>query len=120
MIFDSQLFKFRYPEFSLIADQTLESCFNEATLYCDNSPSSRVTDEAVRMQLLNMLTAHIVKINNLDMVGRVSEATEGTVTVKTDFPLKANSNMSWYAQTKYGSAYWAATSKFRTMRYVSG
>ena len=53
------------------------------------------------------------------LVGRINNATEGSVTVGTDMgqvPFTA----AWFLQTKYGAAFWQATAPFRTMQYVPG
>ena len=76
--------------------------------------------------LLNMLTAHIAALNaplggqpSSPLVGRVSNATEGTVTVATDNQYPPGS-VQWYQQTKYGAAFWAASAQYRTAIYAPG
>ena len=76
--------------------------------------------------LLGMVTAHIAALNAplsghpaSTLVGRISSATEGSVTVATqnDYP---PGTAQWWQQTKYGAAFWAASAQFRTARYVHG
>ena len=124
--FDPAAFSERYPEFSTASTPLLTRFFDEATLYCANTPAAIVSDTTERELLLNMLTAHIGAIyfgangnDPSELVGRISDASEGSVSVRSEMnevPGKA----AWYMQTKYGASYWAATAKYRQMRYVSG
>jgi hypothetical protein len=114
----------RYPEFAGVAQPLAQLYFNEATLYCDNAGSGPVNDAPTLSLLLNMLTAHIAQLNAAlngqaasPLVGRVSEATEGSVSVRTDMPAMPGS-AAWFQQTKYGLAFWQATAQFRTFRPV--
>lgn len=79
-----------------------------------------------RQRLLGLLTAHIAKlfapINGVaspDFVGRISNASEGSVSVGIDFP-GVTPNGAWYQTTKYGAMFWALTARYRTMRYFPG
>lgn len=124
--FDPTAFKLYYPEFSTLSDALLGMYFAEATLYLSNLPTSKVQDVGQRSLLLNMLVAHIAALKAgvngqaaSPLVGRISQAAEGTVSVSTDMgdqPPEA----AWYLQTKYGAEYWAVTAPFRTARYVPG
>ena len=107
-----------------MTEATATAYFNEAGLYCDNTACSLITDEAKRLLLLNMLTAHIAAINSgiggqpaSPLVGRINSATEGSVSVQTE-NIYPPGTVQWYQSTKYGAAYWAATAQYRTMRYM--
>jgi len=113
----------RYPEFTTVAQASVEACFPEACLYCNNTNASPVTDLSMRTMFLNMLTAHIVALNfGLNgqsapgVVGRISSAKEGSVSVSTEY--KANEYAQWFLQTKYGASFWQASSQFRSFRYA--
>jgi hypothetical protein len=126
VVFDPAAFKQRYPEFDSVSDDLLSAYFYEATIYLDNTDESRVKDLGFRTVLLWMLTAHIAAINAgvngesaSPLVGRINNATEGSVSVGTDMgqvPFTA----AWFLQTKYGAAFWQATAPLRTMQYVPG
>lgn len=126
VIFNPLLFKRRYQEFNSVDNGLLEMYFAEATLYLNNTDSSRVSDVNQRAMLLNMLTAHIAVMNGTGaneqgasgLVGRVSSASEGSVSVSTDFGPTTNSQ-AWYSQTTYGAQYWAATASLRTVQYIA-
>ncbi len=118
----------RYPELATSVNSSVaQMYFNEATLYCDNSPTTVISNNTGQLaMLLNMLTAHIAQLNaplngqaSSSLVGRISNATEGSVTVGIENNYAAGS-AQWFQQTKYGAAFWAATVKYRSMRYVPG
>lgn len=121
--FDPAKFKARYPEFASLSDDTLTGYFGEASIYHCNDGTGPVCDPNVQLTLLNMMTAHIAAryaiINGKaasPIVGRISNASEGSVSVGTqnDYP---PGTAQWYQQTKYGSDYWIATSPYRRFLY---
>lgn len=122
VVFDPAAFKLAYPQFAAIADAQLQNYFNLATLYLSNTDCSVVQDIQKRTTLLNLLTAHIGFLSGAlnpggtpGLVGRVSGATEGSVSVTTDFP--ANPNGAWFNQTSWGAMFWQATLSLRSFRY---
>lgn len=124
--FDLAAFRVRYPEFASVPDVLLEAYFEEAQIYLNNTGTSPVTREGLRSALLNMLVAHIAALNATvngqapsPLVGRLSSATEGSVSVSADAGTMERGE-AWYASTKYGWAYWNATRAYRTARYIPG
>jgi hypothetical protein len=124
--FDYATWSARYPNFSNVAQPTVAALWNEATLYLDNSGNSPVQDAGQQQSLLGMLTAHLAQLNFGDasnpaspIVGRISSATQGSVSVSADLPNVVGS-AAWFAQTKYGLAYWQAMAPYRTARYIPG
>ena len=123
--FDPAAFIIRYPEFSSANPAMLGMLFNEACYYCDNTDNSQVQDIPTRTAFLWMLTAHITALNigtngkaANTLVGRISDAKEGSVSVKADMGTTSEA-AAWYQQTKYGAAYWRASSGFRAMLYIA-
>lgn len=116
----------RYPELAGSVDAGLAAIyFTEATLYLDNTDCSPVTDVATRLALLNMIVAHIAKLNATingaapsGLVGRISSATQGSVSVSVDGGTGSEAG-AWFQQTTYGAAFWRATAPYRTMQYVA-
>lgn len=115
----------RYPEFTGVDPSLVQLYFNEATIYCRNDGVGPVSTDAIQTTLLNMLTAHICQLNaaingqdSSQIVGRISNASQGSVSVTTEMNLPGSA--AWFAQTKYGVAYWQATAPYRTMRYMPG
>lgn len=124
--FDYALWSQRYPELSGSVDELLgQAYFDEATMYLDNTDGSIVCDVSRRAVLLNMITAHIAKLNaslngqeSSPLVGRITNATEGSVSVAVDYGVQSAS-AAWWLQTKYGAAAWQAMAQYRTFRYVA-
>jgi hypothetical protein len=135
--FDYAAWALRYPSLAAsVSGPLAQAYFDEAQLYCDNTRYSPVLNVSVRAVLLNMLVAHIAQLNlptggsggssggnggsagaPSPLVGRISNATEGSVSVQTQMDLPPGS-AQWFNQTPYGAAFWAATATYRTMRYV--
>lgn len=125
-----------------------QSYFDIASLYCDNSDGAqpipitlmenglwgwtgqRATGSPIRsipqrQILLGMLTAHVAALNaplngqpSPTLIGRISSASEGSVSVSVVYPDIAGAE--WYTQTKYGAAFWEATKQYRIGRYFPG
>jgi len=129
--FDQTLFLTRYPEFADVNPTLLGMYFAEAGLFLDNSGAGVIQDPNQQLILMNMLTAHIAELNRLttgpdgtahavnQLVGRVSSATQGTVTLQADYS-SPEGIQQWLDQTKYGAAYNAATAGYRLFRYRAG
>lgn len=124
--FDPAAFQAAFPEFATLTQGQCEAQFALATLYLDNSVNSRVQQIENRAPLLNLLTAHLCKLNcgangaaPSQLVGRISTATEGSVTVGTEMPDQPR-GAAWYQQTKYGAQYWTASARWRQARFVPG
>ena len=124
--FDYSLWQTCYPEFASVSSGLASFAWAQAELYLNNTAGSVVWDSSRagrRNLLLNMLTAHIVKLmpgpgGEAAPVGRISNASEGSVSVAFDMP--ASPNAAWFMQTQYGAAFWQATAQYRTMRYNPG
>jgi len=130
VVFNYASWAARYPELSASVGQAqAQAYFNEAQLYVDNTPCSIIPNAAPVYQraiFLNMVTAHICALNAAlngqpasPLVGRISSATEGSVSVATENQYPPGTPQ-WYQQSKYGAAYWTASAMFRTMNYVPG
>lgn len=123
VVFDSAMFKARYSEFAPVQNATLGAFFQEATLYLSNQDNSPVQNLTTRAVMLNMLTAHVAYLAGAlaadgkpPPVGRVSQASEGSVSVGLEYAAPGSS--AWFSQTPYGAAFWQATRSLRGMRYV--
>ena len=123
-VFDYNAWVARYPEFRAVPFQQAEAFYVEAALYHDNTTSSPVSDAGQQALLMHMMTAHIAALNgysdNSGLVGRVSQASEGSVSVSADWIDAKTQREAWCNQTRYGAAYWAATGRFRRFAYVPG
>lgn len=120
----------RYPEFSGVPQTAAQGYFDEATIYLRNDGTSPISTTALQAMLLNMLTAHIAALYAAQsqrngggapgLVGRISDAAEGSVSVSTDMGAEQPGSAAWFQQTPYGASYWQATAQYRTARYRAG
>lgn len=122
--FDYSAWATRYPELAgAVSDVLAASLFAEAGLYLDNTDASIVADPGIRLILLNMIVAHLAVMGGAlnggvptGQVGRVSSASEGSVSVSLDTGLSAGT-AAWWSLTAYGFNFWAATKRYRMMHY---
>jgi len=119
----------QYPQFSNVTSAQAQVYFNQATLYLDNTPTSPLAgDPTTLTTLLYLITAHIAQLwTNLATaggaaqnapVGRISAATQGSISVQTVYATPASDLAAWFYQTQYGASFWAATTYLRTARYI--
>jgi hypothetical protein len=131
-VFDDAAWRALYPELAGAVSQARAALlFVQAGLYLDNTDASPVADPAMRLLLLDMIVAHLATVGMTlgsdaqgnatltpsGVVGRVSSATEGSVSVTTETGL-APGSAGWWAQTTYGFDYWAATARYRRGFYA--
>lgn len=123
-VFDPVLFKEIYPQFKDFSDELLEFFFEKAeSTLLDNTECACVPIKE-RKFLFYLLVAHYAELQqrinegNSSLVGRVSSASEGSVSISTEFNLGTSSVGQWLNQTPYGSEYWMAISKYKTALYV--
>lgn len=124
---DIPRFRAMLPEFSNVDEALLPFLFAQATDYLDNTDFSLVIDPAKRERLLYLLMAHIAYLRYGDskgnggsgMVGRISSASEGSVSVSSDLgPIEFR--YAWYTQSPRGMEYWQATKVYRMANYYPG
>jgi hypothetical protein len=131
VVFDPTAFLAEYPEFNtapnVVSDARANSMFLIAsTTLLDNTDNGPVMDLTQRTQLFYLLVAHLLllygtsdtpMLNNAPP-GRISSATEGTVSSQFEYQVpQGSAMMAWFLQTKYGALYWTATAAFRSSRY---
>jgi hypothetical protein len=124
--FDYGLWSTRYPEFSNVSAMQAELLWEEAAIYHRNDGGGPVTSIPMQQAMLNMLVAHLAMLNYgtaaapaSGLVGRISSATQGSVSVSADLT-GAPGTAIWFSQTSYGLSYWQATAVFRSMHYRRG
>lgn len=123
-------FKLNYPEFTSTPDARTLVMFGIAEQsLLDNSDGSPVMDTAYRTQLFYMLVAHLLVLLGTGSggapgtinapPGRLSSATEGTVSTAFEYNMPQGSAMAaWYLQSKYGAMFWTSTARFRSAIYI--
>lgn len=127
VIWNPELFRQLYPEFAAASDAFLRGMFVKAcSQYLDNTDTSVVENAEERELLLFDLVAHMAFLRGYGkagdrggLVGRISSASEGSVSVSVENPGNNDSSW-WYMQSPYGADYWQATAPYRTMRYYPG
>jgi hypothetical protein len=120
-IFDVASFRAAYPAFATNPpDATLQMYFALAgEVWLRNDGTGPVRTVALQTALMNMLVAHLTQLfsgpdgnDPSGLVGRIASATEGSVTVSTEY--QSTMNSAWFDQTPYGAAFWQATAAFRS------
>ena len=122
-----------FPTFGCLTQEQVGAYFNIATLYVANDASNPAV--CILSQLLYLVTAHVAWLlspkdangnptadgggssSSAGLVGRISQATQGSVSVTTELDVMPGSE-SWYAQSQYGLMAWQAMAQFRTARYT--
>ena len=127
VVFDPAAFIAEYPEFTSVSTGRLTAMFTLAEqAILDNTDNSPVMDPDFRTQLFYMLVAHLLTLlggaptaPTNTPPGRISTATEGTVTAGFEYVLPVGSAIApWFVQTKYGAMYWTMTAPFRSLKYA--
>lgn len=131
VVFDPAAFKIAFPEFALVPDARLMALFNMVGMtILDNTDASIVVNPLQRSPLLDLLVAHMLTlygwvttagayVPGTGGVGRVSSATEGSVSTTLEYRAPSSASEAWYNQTPYGAMYWVMTAPFRSFRYYA-
>ena len=124
--FDYASWSAAYPEFSNVASGQAQAYWNEATILHRNDGGGPVQDVTMQTSLLNLLTAHIAFLRvgtaanqsaaSQGLSGRVTSATQGSVSLSTELP-GLGPNSAWCAASAYGYSYWNYMAPYRTMHY---
>jgi hypothetical protein len=122
-----------FPEFSAVSEALADQYWMLAGFYCANRFQG-VVPTWMLPTLLNFLTAHLAWLfaprdadgnpastgsNGSPLVGRIVSANEGSVSVAVQWDPTGSPSETFFIQTKYGAAFWAATAQFRTARYIA-
>ncbi len=129
-VFDYSKFSALFPELvnGGVTEPVASSLFAVAGLLLDNTDCSPVQDTDARLTYLNYIVAHLASVAGYPMaagaagptpsgvIGRISSATEGSVSVSSDYG-QVSGNQAYWLQSQYGALYWQLTAPFRTMQY---
>lgn len=132
--FDYNAWVALFPEFANV-NSAQAGLYNQlAGLYFDTQGWPSGLTQAP--SLMNLLTAHIAwlyaprdalgnpsstgTVSAPALVGRISSATQGSISVQSEYDANSSPSEKWYSQSKYGAALWAALAQFRTGFYVPG
>lgn len=122
--FDPTEFKQLYPQFASYTDDQLNWFFEMVENdVLDNSETACIS-LSTRRKLFYLLVAHKAELQNrinsgnTGLVGRINSATEGSVSIGTDYLSSPTALAQWLNQTPYGAEYYALTQKYRTALWV--
>lgn len=125
VVFNYEEFIAAYPSFSSLSQTILTGNFNLACQLLDNTAASVVVDAPTRQYYLYLLTAHISALLNgvngqppSGIVGRISSATQGSVSVQAEWAASMGNAEAYFVQTQWGATFWQATVSYRTAHYV--
>lgn len=124
-VFDPVAFKAAFPQFASFTDEQLTWFFESVeNTYVDNTESSCFT-LADRKKWFFLLVAHKAELQNRinsgnsGLVGRISSATEGSVSISSDYTMGSGAQEQWLKQTPYGAEYYAATASYRQPVWIA-
>lgn len=118
-----------FPQFwSTVTEAAFDAViFPLAQQYCPNDGSGQAQSTLSQTNLLGLMCSHIAQLlygtesqGAAQLVGRISNATEGSVSVTAEMPPAGDATQAWLQQTQFGLMYWAACAPYRTMQYVAG
>jgi hypothetical protein len=119
----------QFPEFAGRVTPAMASAYFDAAAFVspmvENTGRSPIQDPARLGSVLYWLTAHLAQLFGpitpggapSGLVGRISNAGEGSVSVGTDMGTVTTSS-AWWLQTPYGAMAWQMLSPYRLGRYV--
>lgn len=123
-VFDPDAFKLAFPQFASYSNEQLMWFFESIEYIIDNSESSCISLKN-RKRWFWLLVAHKAELQNrinsgnTGLVGRISSATEGSVSISTDYPIGSGALEQWLKSTPYGAEFYAVTAAWRTALWVS-
>lgn len=124
-VFDYAKWTAMFPYMAAVPEAVADGFFTVAELLFANDDCSPIADTDKRLVFLNYIVAHLARLAGYPagtgpdgMVGRVSSATEGTVSIDSDYGTVRESQ-AWWIQTPEGATFWQLTRFLRTARYIA-
>jgi len=126
--FNYAIWSGRFPELApKVTEDQAQSYWDEAAFaFIDPDSDCPIACARDRAMLLGLIVAHIAYCRGASaasaagLVGRISNVTEGSVTIGTEFKSYTGDQEAYFGQSPYGVQYWAMTAGYRTMHYVPG
>ena len=123
VVFDPTEFRTMFPGFSdetKYTDEYLTNYFNLATNFIPNDDTSFVPYDpakgvTIRAVLLNYVTCHLLGLADLPngQAGRVSSASQGSVSTSFDLLNGKSAAAQWWMQTQCGAMAWQLMARYR-------
>lgn len=123
-VFDPDAFKAANPQFANYSNEQLTYFFESIEGLLDNSETSCISLKNRKLWYW-LLVAHKAELQNrinngnTGLVGRISSATEGSVSISTDYPMGSGAMEQWLKSTPYGAEFYAKTAPWRTALWFS-
>jgi hypothetical protein len=127
MAFDASAWLLRFPEFTgRVTTGQITAVAEEAPLVF---PIARLRSAARQAAALDLAVAHLLQMRispsgtglaNMSVVGRVTDATQGSVHVGFDAGNANTLTRSFYMSTRYGQLLWLMVAWLVRMRYARG
>lgn len=111
---DPNTFRELYPQFSELSDAMINILLQTAQMYL---PMDCFTSKTIEL-LIYETAAHLAQIKQSGLVGRISSATQGSVSVSAEMP-NATRGSSWWLQTPFGSNVWQLIAGCYGFEYIS-
>ena len=119
-VFNPTEFKSIFTQFSARSDAQLSWFFTAVENDVLDNTETACISLSTRKKLFFLLVAHKAELQNridsgnTGLVGRISSATEGSVSISTDYLSSPTALAQWLNQTPYGAEYYALTARYRT------
>lgn len=119
-----------FPYMASVPEAVASGFFDVAGFLFANDDCSPITDLDKRLVFLNYVTAHLARLAGYPvaaggsaapdgMVGRVTSATEGTVSISAGWAASVSNSEAYWLQTPEGATFWQMTRFLRTARYIA-
>lgn len=127
--FNAATWKAVFPEFSSVPDPVSTGYFLRAQLLFTNTQGNPAFPDGNMEMLFLLLVSHIATLSGPadesgntpppgpQLVGRLTSASQGSVSVGAQWDGSGSPSEAWFTQTKYGAEFWQATAQYRTARY---
>jgi hypothetical protein len=130
--FDLAAWQLAFPQFASLTQAQVTGQYGAlpiAETYCRNDGGGPVSTAQTQTMLLGLMVAHVCQLlygpnpgaaggGASGIVGRISSATQGTISVQSEFPTTPNN--AFFLQTEFGTMFWQACAAYRTARVIPG
>lgn len=128
--FNAATWKAMFPQFDAVPDPVANGYFLRAGLLFTNSASNPAYRDGNMETLFYLLVSHIATLSapagaagttpsGPQLVGRLTSASQGSVSVGAQWDGSGSPSEAWFLQTQFGAEFWQATAQYRTARYLA-
>jgi hypothetical protein len=122
--FQYTVWALRFPSLAQTTPQALATyLYAEALMLpdCNRVINDTTLASSQQIVVMNLAVAHLAFLAQRDggAAGRISGATEGSVSVAFEYPTRGTTE-AWWGQTTYGQEFWRILAPYRTAQYAVG